>query len=257
MKDFAELCHAVADRIHSAVSKNVRDSPLAIGTQVGMGADGTPTDLIDKIAEDEAMKAVKQSGLNMNVLSEEAGFVDKKAEYTLVLDPVDGTRNACRNLPFYCTSIAIGKVSLSDVEYGLVMNIPSGDVYEAKKGSGAYLNGKKIKVREYEKESSLFSFVSGGIKKEFTERLLDMPHLRALGACALEMSLVASGALDGYLMFNPVARITDIAAGALLVKEAGGVLYNAKGEELNLPFNVKDRTSVIALSCKEIKKEFL
>jgi fructose-1,6-bisphosphatase/inositol monophosphatase family enzyme len=255
MKDFAELSHLTANRISSVVTQELRKNPLTIGVQVGMGADGTPTKLLDKLAEDAAIEVINHSGLELNLLSEEVGFVDRQAEHTLVLDPLDGTRNACRNLPFYCTSIAIGKSHLLDVEYGLVMNIPTRDLYEAKKGKGAYLNGRRIKVRKYNKQKALFSFVSG--RSELTTSLLNRSHLRALGACALEMALVASGALDGYLMAQPIARITDIAAGALLVKEAGGEVYNTKGEVMDMPFNIKERTSLLALSCKEIKKEFL
>jgi fructose-1,6-bisphosphatase/inositol monophosphatase family enzyme len=257
MNDFAEVCKLIANRIYSVVAHELMENPSTVSAQVGMGADGTPTKLLDKLAEDAAIKVINQSGLKINLLSEEAGFVDRQAEYTLVLDPLDGTRNACRNLPFYCTSIAIGRSHLLDVEYGLIMNLPTKDLYEARRGKGAYLNGRKIKVRKYDKENALFSFVSGRSKSELSKKLLNRPHLRALGACALEMALVASGALDGYLMVQPIARITDIAAGALLVKEGGGRVYNAKGEVIDMPFNVRERTSLLALSCEEIRKELL
>ena len=90
-----------------------------------MGADGTPTQWIDRYAEDIVLDTVADT--KINILSEERGYIDNGGDYTLILDPIDGTRNAIHNIPFYAISLAIGKEKLGDVQYGLVRNIPTGD----------------------------------------------------------------------------------------------------------------------------------
>jgi NAD+ kinase len=78
------------------------------GVCIGMGADGTSTSQIDKVAENTVLDYIQRNGIPLNVLSEEIGFVDNGAEDTLVLDPVDGTSNAVAGVPLFTISMAIG-----------------------------------------------------------------------------------------------------------------------------------------------------
>jgi len=250
--DLKQLCTDVAD----AISETVRDERERcferFGREVCMGADGTPTQHVDKIAEEVALEVVDG---RVNVLSEEAGYVDNGSSYTMVLDPIDGTRNAVNGVPFYCTSIAIGRQRLSDVIYGLVRNLPTGDTYTAEKGEGAACNGRPISVRS--RDEPLLSLVLGTSGNEATWQRVRHHHIRSLGAAALEMSLVAAGALDAYYQANEYLRVTDFAAGALLVREAGGAVYDSRGDVLDVSLDLDVRSSVLAVSGPAMREVIL
>ena len=108
------LAHKTIDKIYRKIRRANTSEFYKLGTSVGIGADGTPTKYIDKIAEDVAINFIKKSKIKVNILSEEAGFIDLGGEYTFVLDPIDGTRNAYRGIPFYSVSLAVGKSKISD-----------------------------------------------------------------------------------------------------------------------------------------------
>lgn len=250
MEELISKARKVADEIEKRVK---RENPAKFGKEICIGADGTPTQYIDKIAEDVAIEII---GEDANILSEEAGFIDNKKEYTFVIDPIDGTRNATHGIPFYGISIAIGKKSVEDVVYGIVKNIPTGDIYEGYKGKGAFLNGDRIEVnRDF--SDPVFCLVLGESGNEKTWKLVNINSIRALGAAALEMCLVASGAIHAYFMGKESLRVTDFAASCLIVREAGGEVYNANGEVLNVPFNLDVRSSVIAVASPHLMEVLL
>lgn len=244
-----QLCTDVADAVSEAVEREQERCFDRFGTEMHMGADGTPTQHIDQVAEDVALDVIDGRA---NVLSEEAGFIDNGCRHTLVLDPIDGTRNAVNGVPFYCTSIAVGQRRLSDVVYGLVRNLPTGDTYTAEKGEGSACNGRPMEVRT--RHEPLFSLVLGTSGSEQTWQQVRHYHIRALGAAALEMSLVAAGALDAYYQANEYLRVTDFAAGALLIREAGGAVYDSNGQELDVPLDLEVRSSVLAVAGPEIRE---
>jgi len=248
--DLKEVCVKIADRIESRVREERRKNFGQFGEEVEMGADGTPTQHVDKVAEEIALLAV---GKKMNVLSEEAGFIDNGAEYTIVIDPVDGTRNAVHGIPFYCTSIAIGRKRLGDVEYALVKNLLTGDTYTAEKGKGAFLNGDRIGV-DKSLEEPIISLALGksGNNRIFNYLDTNNVNIRSLGAAALEMCLVASGSLNAYIQGSEYLRVTDFAAGTLIVREAGGEVFNAKDGLLDVGLNLEERSSVLAVSCEGV-----
>jgi fructose-1,6-bisphosphatase/inositol monophosphatase family enzyme len=234
-----------------AVARVVRETPLERwGDELRIGADGTATKLVDDLAEREILRILKaKKTRRMNLLSEEAGFVDLKGDRLLVADPIDGTTNAARGIPFYCISLAVGRKSLSDVDVGLVQNLCTGERYEAVLGRGATLNGKPIKVRAPVKEgvfavglgrgSDPYAPAAGGV-------------LRSFGATALEMALVGSGALDGYQYSRPILRIIDVAAATLIVREAGGVVLDRAGGDLDLALSLVPRFGLTAAPTREL-----
>ena len=240
--DLAKLADSIAKKIRKRV---LNEDIKKFGEYVGMGADGTETVYIDKVAEDIAIKTI---GNKANILSEEAGFIDHGREYTFVIDPIDGTKNAMNGIPFYGVSIAIGKERIGNVEYGVVVNIPTGDVYTAKKGEGAYLNGKRIRAKK--KPIYILSLGKSGNEKTF--KMASRDTIRAMGAAAVEMCLVASGAASLYFMPRDVLRVTDLAASTLIVREAGGFVYDAHGNILDMHFNLEERRGVIAVADSEM-----
>ena len=109
-----ETLEGIADAVQEAIE--LIPGSRCRGEEVCMGADGTPTSQIDKVAENAALMYIQRNGIEVNILSEEIGYVDNGAEETLVMDPIDGTSNAIAGIPYYTISLAVGRSRLSDVE---------------------------------------------------------------------------------------------------------------------------------------------
>ena len=174
-----------------------------------------------------------------------------------MLDPIDGTRNAYRGIPFFSVSIAIGKSTMSDVEYGIVKNIPTGDVFTAEKDHGAFLNGNRIGTPEVPDKEPLSSLALGKNYDKVTLALAKKDKVRSLGSASLEMCMVAIGGLDYYIIGKEYIRIVDIAASTLILREAGGIVTNIFGEELDMPFSLDERSSVVAACSEEMVKKII
>jgi len=256
-EDIKVLAHKTVDTVARKIKKASKTEFHKFGNNLGLGADGTITKYVDKLAEDTALDVINKSKIKVNVLSEEIGFIDNSAEYTFVLDPLDGTRNAYRGISFYSVSLAIGKSSLSDVEYGIVKNIPTGDVYLAEKGHGAFMNGKRIGVPEIPDKEPLSSLALGKNCDKTTMRLAKKEKVRSLGSSSLEMCMVAIGGLDYFVIGKEYLRVIDIAASTLILREAGGVVTNILGEELDMPFDLNEHTSVVAACSMDIVKNII
>ena len=241
-------------RIASRVEKAINDSLLCSNSAdiVEMGADGTPTQAVDRCANQAVLDSVEDIGLDINILSEETGFTDRGSDLTMVVDPLDGTYNALRGSGPYAISMGIGIKDTNGMEVGLVRDVLTGLEYTAVRGQGAKRNGEHIRVSPFDLEDNVFSVYLGtmatdrGVKFAKTSR----KH-RYLGCVALEMCLVASGSLDLYFvetragMHNP--RVFDIAAGTLIVREAGGYVLDAEYRELNIPLEIMAKSSLLAL----------
>jgi len=246
------LAQQIVNKIARKVKRECKQHFHDMGRTVDIGADGTPTKYVDKIAEDVAIKLLKKSEVKINLLSEEAGFLDFDGRYTFVLDPIDGTRNAYRGIPFYAVSLAIGTSKISDVFYGLVKNIPTGDVFLAEKGCGAFLNGKQIQVCDIPTKDMVSSLTLGKNYDETTLSLSKKNIVRSFGSASLEMCMVAVGALDFYVLGKEYLRVIDIAASTLIVREAGGFVKNISGDELDMDITLDGRTSVVAACSEEL-----
>ena len=256
-EDLKLLAHKTIDAINRKIKRAKSTEFYKFGSNIGIGADGTVTKYIDKIAEDAAINYLEKSKLKVNILSEEIGFVDNGAEYTFVLDPIDGTRNAYRGIPFYSVSLAIGKSKISDVEYGIVRNIPTGDIFTAEKGFGAFLNTKKIGVPNVPDSELCSSLALGKNFDKLTISLAKKEKVRSLGSASLEMCMVALGALDFYVVGKEYIRVVDIAAATLILREAGGIVKNILDEQLDMPFNLDERTSVVAACNEELIQKII
>jgi fructose-1,6-bisphosphatase/inositol monophosphatase family enzyme len=251
------LAQKCADTVSRKIKRIKSTDFFRFGSNIGIGADGTVTKYVDKIAEDTAIDFLNKSDVKVNILSEEVGLVDNNAKYTFVLDPIDGTRNAYRGIPFYSISIAIGKSCINDVEYGIVKNIPTGDLFIAEKGHGAFYNNKKIFVPDVPDIEPLSSLSLGKNFDKLTLKLAKMDKVRSLGSASLEMCMVAIGALDFYVVGREYIRVVDIAASTLILREAGGIVTNIVGKELDLPFNLDEKSSVIAACSEDVVKSII
>jgi fructose-1,6-bisphosphatase/inositol monophosphatase family enzyme len=251
------LANKTVDVVYRKIKKARSNEFFTFGSNIGIGADGTVTKYVDKIAEDAALNFLNKSKLKVNILSEEIGFVDNGSDYTFVLDPIDGTRNAYRGIPFFSVSLAIGKSKISDVEYGIVKNIPTGDIFTAEKGFGAYLNKNKIGVPNMPDSELCSSLALGKNFDKLTISLAKKEKVRSLGSASLEMCMVAIGALDFYVVGKEYMRIVDIAASTLILREAGGIVKNILGEELDMPFSLDEKTSIVAACNEDLIKKII
>jgi len=226
------------------------------GRTVAMGADGTPTSHIDKVAEDAILTHLRDHDFPANLLSEEAGFVDRGFRDTLVADPVDGTHNACSSIPFYSVSLAIGKDSLSGVTEGLVMNLVTGDVFHSAKGSGATFNGEPVHVSEPGDDKLLMSYLGASAQPRTYDIASRFKRVRSMGCVSLELCSVACGQADAFFIdYGDVAkrpRIVDIAAAILVLREAGGQAYDGNQEILDMPFSLDVRKNLTALGSEAL-----
>ncbi len=251
------LAQKTAESVAKKVKKACATDFYRFGNTVGLGADGTVTKFIDKLAEDEALNIVNKSKVKVNVLSEEAGVIDNGGKYTFVLDPLDGTRNAYRGIPFYSVSIGVGKKRISDIEYGVVKNIPTGDIYIAEKGFGAFLNGKRFCVPEVPDKELLSSLALGKNSDKVTLKFAKRDKVRSLGSSSLEMCMVAIGGLDYFIVGKEYLRVIDIAASTLILREAGGFVTNISGEDFDMAFDLEERSSVVAACNMDLIKKII
>jgi len=258
--------------ILESAAKNVKESikPL-LGSKkaeesLGMGAGGEIIKRIDYTAEQAIIETLKDYEVSCIFVSEESGIkkIGKDPTEFLIVDPIDGTLNALRGINFYCTSLAVSKNRfLNGVYAGLVMNLINGDIYYGEKNKGAYLNQKTIHTSSIEDlEESIIGIDLCFLKDESIIRkalsfLKKVSHTRYFGANALELCQVASGLIEGFIDLRKRLRITDIAAGQLIVKEAGGLVISLNGKELNSRISLKERISLIAAANQRLSKKIM
>jgi NAD+ kinase len=219
---------------------------------VSMGATGSPTEEIDRIAEAQVLASLEEEGVDWNVLSEEAGLVQRGGSRLLVVDPVDGSHNALRGFPMSTVSLALGKATLGDIDVGVVHNLDNGVTHWAQKGRGAFRDGHRLHTRTWEARTELFCVNLGRHSTPQAAKLAERGRrVRSLGCASLELAMVAQGSADAYFFENDNEgrnlRVTDIAAAYLIVREAGGGFTDVAQQSLEtFPLNLDSRTSVFA-----------
>ncbi len=240
-------------RVALAVQRAVRreiGSPLR-STVVGIGATGSPTEELDRVAEAEILRGLDAEHVDWNVVSEEAGRVERGGSRTLVVDPIDGTSNALRRLPFSSVSLALGSRTLGGIDVGLVRDLVQGTTWWAARGDGAFRDGRPIRARRWTRGREVLLVNLGhGASERCSKAAAAAERVRSLGCASLEMALVAEGAADGYLFESAGSRNlrpTDIAAAYRILLEAGGGASGADGTSLEgLPLEIGPRTTVLA-----------
>jgi myo-inositol-1(or 4)-monophosphatase len=219
-------------------------------TATGIGAAGDKTFLIDMAAEEAIIAAFTALGKPVTIISEEIGEVNLNGGGEIVLiDPIDGSRNAVSGIPFFCTSIAIAEGRrLVDVRMSYIINLVNGDEFWAERGGGAFLNSGRIWTQE-EDAFRLVSFESPSPGKDI-HKLLPLLSVasktRCLGATALDMAYLARGAISSFVSPSP-SRSFDFAGGWLLVTEAGGTVTDIVGRDIKeTPLDLKRHTTLLA-----------
>lgn len=198
-----------------------------------------PRDLVtaaDIKSEKIIIGAIKKNFPGQQILSEESGLTGKPSDYLWIIDPLDGTTNFFMHNPLWSVSIALAYKG--EIMIGATYAPMQGELFHAVLGQGAYLNGRKIVVDDsLIKPLNAFCHgrETGNIRrmlKYFEYQKLHSLDCRQLGSAAIEMAYVAAGRLSSLMI--PGGWPWDIAAGALLVREAGGKITDFSGEDWNL-----------------------
>jgi len=179
-------------------------------------------------------------------------------------DPIDGTTNLVRGLPFYATSIAVStEPYLNKVHAGLVADLFHDITYLAEKGKGAYRDGHKlvpsnnVSLEEAVIGVDLNSYKVERIAPKLTKLIAKTKHIRHFGANALELCFVADGTTDAFVDIRGKLRTTDMAAAWLILREAGAVITRPDGEELTARLDPKQKVEFVASANLELHRILL
>ena len=195
----------------------------------------------EKIIIEELSKARK----NYSILSEEDGSkIGKDKNNIWIIDPIDGTTNYLHGVPHFAISIALK--SNNEIISGVIYDPIKDEMFYAEKNNGAYYNNQRIRVSKKKKlEDCLFA--TGGNISEKNKTNTNI-IIRRLGSAALDMAYVAAGRFDGYFQKN--LNIWDIAAGIIIIKEAGGIINEI---DLSKNNNIKVLASNSSINDKLVK----
>ena len=194
----------------------------------------------DKRVERILIEELSKSKKNYSFITEETGkILNKNKDFFWIIDPIDGTTNFLHGVPHFAISIALQKEG--EIVTGLIYDTIKNEIFYAEKNNGTYLNNQRIKVSKRSKiEDCLFVV---GNKIDHEKEL----NVRKSGCAALDMAYVAAGRYDGY--FQKDLNLWDVAAGIIIIKEAGGIL-----NEINL---TKINEVKIIASNNSINNEFI
>ena len=224
---------------------------------IGIGDSGDETIGADDLSERIVLKRLKEIG-NMEVMSEEAGrVVFGKPQYRVILDPLDGSSNYKRGIPLFSISIEVQTVQALEPAMAVIYEPMNRHMFSAKKGEGAFRDGSRIHTNQDRPfEDCLFDLdlhTASDEKKflKFVEAFrkfgLSLKSFRSVGSCAISLAYTACGTLDGFLDFTKNSRMLDIAAGLLILQEAGGIATDIRGNPITQEYN-----SLIACSSEQI-----
>jgi myo-inositol-1(or 4)-monophosphatase len=193
---------------------------------------------VDLLANDAIINEITKNFPDHNIISEEGSpkANTPDAEYTWIIDPLDGTNNYLHGFPYYCVSIAIKRDN--EIKYAVIVDPSRQDIFTATRGGGAQLNDSRIRVSKTRRLSD--ALISTGmpfkdpaeIKPWLRSYAAVLPRANSVvrcGASALDLAYVAAGRYDGLWQFG--LKSWDMSAGALLIQEAGGLISGISGEQ--------------------------
>ena len=215
--------------------------------------------LLDKRAQDAILKTLDKLDVGVTLVSEEGDQIFGDGRYTMVADPVDGTTNLARGLNPAVTSISVSEtVHQSGVIAGIITNFFTGETFCAERGKGVTLDGAIINVAldvRY-RHGMIGMDVSKNPAMDRLGRLIGASrHIRQQGCSAMSLCSVAAGTLDAHIDLRGIVRATDISAGLLMIREAGGV-YAVNGELFgDMELTQATRVELVAASNTRLLEE--
>lgn len=255
--DWLALCREATRRLQAVLDDSPTTRQRAVETGRGKGGDRSL--VIDRAAEDgvfDLLDGLHADGHRFAAVSEERGEVDYgEPGLRVVIDPLDGSLNAKRDLPHHAISIAVADgPTMADVVFAYVYDFGPGEEWVARRGQGATVNGAPIDPSLAERRTREGRLEVLGIESAdprwlavAMDGLLDSAHrLRALGSIAVSLCQVAAARMDAMISLRS-CRSFDAAAGQLIVREAGGVVaFTACDEPLGAPLDLAPRSPVVA-----------
>ena len=214
----------------------IRDFGEIEKLQVSLKGPGDFVTASDKKVEKIIIEELLKARPNYSILSEEAGEINNDVSFKWIIDPIDGTANFLHGIPHF--GISVGLEHDNEIICGIIFDPIKDEMFIAEKGNGSYLNNQRMRVSSRSKLKDCIIF-TGGPKPESKDRELALKEynnfsskvlipIRKLGSASLDMAYVAAGRCDGFWQRN--LNYWDIAAGIILVKEAGGFVTDFKGK---------------------------
>ena len=214
----------------------IRDFGEIENLQVSLKGPGDFVSAADKKVEKILIEELQKARPDYSILSEEIGLIDNDKSFKWIIDPIDGTANFLHGIPHF--AISIGLEHDKEIICGIIYDPIKDEMFVAEKGNGSYLNNQRMRVSSRSKLKDCMIF-TGGPKIASEDRQLSLKEynnfsstvlvpIRKLGSAALDMAYVAAGRCDGFWQRN--LNYWDIAAGIILVKEAGGFVTDFNGE---------------------------
>jgi myo-inositol-1(or 4)-monophosphatase len=258
---------AVCRDAREAVERILEELPTRTEREpvVGAGEGGDETTAVDRAAEDavvERLAALHDSGVDFTLVSEELGervFGDPQAPLRLVLDPIDGSLNAKRGIPFFSVSLAVAEgPAMGDVVFGYVFDFGTEEEWTAERGEGAFLNGERLDGPGPKEDIEIVSFEATrtDLVAEKAQGMVGIAYrMRIMGSLALSLCHLAAGRVDAVCSLKP-ARSVDIAAAQLLVRERGLAIHLPQDDSFDgAALDVVARSRVVAAATDERCRE--
>ena len=252
MTDWLELCRAATadvQRVLAELPTRVEREPV-----LARGEGGDDTTAIDAAAEEVIL--ARFAGLDATIVSEEVGE-SGSGRTRIVVDPIDGSLNAKRGIPFFSLSIAVADGdAMRDVDFAYVHDFGSGEEWTARRGEGARLNGAPIGAIKPKERIEILAF-EATLTSEVADKaaaFTGVAHrIRIMGSLALSLCHLAAGRMDAVVSLKPY-RSVDVAAGQLLVSECGLVLANADGNDAfaDAPLDLVPRSRLAAAGTPDV-----
>jgi myo-inositol-1(or 4)-monophosphatase len=250
--DWLALCRRASAAVHEELARFPAQADRAVAT--GHGEGGDIALVIDRAAEDAIFRELEMTDAALTVISEERGRVDLNGggDTHVVVDPIDGSRNAKRGIPSFSVSIAVAHgPTIGDVELAYVHDLGIDEEWHAAPGQGAWLGDARLPQLAQDAELELLGLET--IHPRLVAGAADAlvatgaARMRALGSHALSLCWVAGARFDAMLSLS-ACRSVDTAAGQLIVREAGGVVaLPDAGDDLDAtPLDLAVRTRVLA-----------
>jgi myo-inositol-1(or 4)-monophosphatase len=251
LTDWLELCRAAVadvDAVLAALPTRAEREPV-----VGAGLGGDDTTAIDKAAENVILARVREAA--GAVVSEEVGRVGGDTLPLVVVDPIDGSLNAKRGIPFFAISIAVAEgETMDDVVFGFVHDFGSREEWTARRGEGAWLDGEPLGAVRPKDEIEILSFEATltSLVARDAPKVADLAYrLRIMGSLALSLCHLAAGRVDAVCSLKP-PRSVDIAAAQLLCRELRLALdlFDVAEPFGAAPLDLEQRSRVVAAGSK-------
>ena len=215
----------------------IRDFGEIEKLQVSLKGPGDFVSASDKRVEKILIEELQKARPDYSILSEETGEINNEKSFKWIIDPIDGTANFLHGIPHF--AISVGLEHNNEIICGIIYDPIKDEMFTAEKGNGSYLNNQRMRVSSRSKLENCIIF-TGGPRREAKDREIALKEynsfsskvhipIRKLGSASLDMAYVAAGRCDGFWQRN--LNYWDIAAGIILIKEAGGFVTDFRGND--------------------------